>query len=480
MIVMSAEQPAPIQLASQEWQQPTLPVLKVVYPGDAVTVVGCCHMITDAELTMVAEKAEQTFLAYKQTPHHERAAILERLAAGIQQHAENLAKLITLECGKPIKLSNDEVNRAIEVCRGYANQLAVNENRVVQVQGREATIRPFPVGPVLAITPYNFPLNLVVHKVAPAIAAGCSITVKPSSKTPLTALYLGRLAAEAGYNALQVVPAESAVAEKLVKMPVFKKFSFTGSDSVGWRLAQQSATKKITLECGGNAACIINDVPDNKLKTVARRLAHGAFDYSGQSCIAVQRVLVKKDLLEELTPLLIQEARNLVVGNPLLPETDIGPMITPEDVFRVRNLIKNTINTGGNVVYGGNTYNALTMNPTIFNRTAPAMAINTDEVFGPVMTLEGYDDFDAALATANTSRYGLQVGVYTQDWQKTQRAYDVMDVGGVMLNDVPTTRLDVLPYGGVKASGLGREGVMTGIAEMSVLKTLVMDRTFGQ
>ncbi len=233
------------------------------------------------------------------------------------------------------------------------------------------------------------------------------------------------------------------------------------------------------MECGGNAACIVSDVPDGKLSTVARRIAHGAFDYSGQSCISVQRVMVKKDLLEELTPLLVQEARNMVVGNPLLPETDIGPMITPEDVFRVRNLIKDTINTGGNVVYGGNTYNALTMNPTIFNRTQPSMPINTDEIFGPVMTLEGYDDFDAALTNANNSRYGLQVGVYTQDWQKTQRAYDVMDVGGVMLNDVPTTRLDVLPYGGVKTSGYGREGVMTGIADMSVLKTLVVDKTFG-
>lgn len=478
MLLMSAEHPAPVQLGSQDWANPDLPTLKVVYPGDAVTVVGCCRMITAGDVATVCQEATASFHTFKHTPVHQRANILQTLATGIHDHSENLTKLITLETGKPIKLAAVEVERAVAVCQGYAQQLAVNENRVLQVAGREATMKRFPVGPVLAITPYNFPLNLVVHKLAPAIAAGCSLTIKPSPKAPLTALYLGKLAAEAGYTACQVVPTENDVAEALITCGVFQHISFTGSDTTGFHVAQLAGRTPVTLELGGNAACIVEDLPEDKLITAARRIAHGAFHFAGQSCISVQRVLVNAGLEEAFTNALIQEARALRVGNPLVAETDVGPMITPEDVFRVRNVIKDTIAEGGNVLYGGNTYNALTMNPTILNRTTPGMTVNRDEIFGPLLTITPYTDYDDALKLANDSRYGLQVGVYTQDWHKAQQAFEQLDVGGVLHNDVPTTRLDVLPYGGVKASGHGREGVLCGTDNFTYLKTLVTDKQF--
>lgn len=478
MLLMSAEHPAPIQLGGQEWANNNLPVLKVVYPGDAVTVVGCCRTITEAEIATVCHQAAKDFDRFKHSTVQQRSQILQKLAGGIEAHAENLAKLITLETGKPIKLSAVEVDRAISVCQGYAQQLAVNENRVIQVEGREATIRRFPVGPVLAITPYNFPLNLVVHKLAPAIAAGCSLTVKPSSKSPLTALYLGKLCIEAGYQALQVVPAPTAVTEGLITSGSFKHISFTGGDTTGQRIAQLAGGTPTTMELGGNAACIIEDIPEGKLQTVARRVAQGAFQFAGQSCISVQRLLVNQQVQEAFTAALVQEARNMIVGNPLVAETDLGPMITPEDVFRVRNVIKETIAQGGNVLYGGNTYNALTMNPTILNRTTPEMAVNRTEMFAPLLTVTTYQDYEQALAQANDSDYGLQVGVYTQSWQKAQQAFELMDVGGVLHNDIPTTRLDVLPYGGVKASGHGREGVLCGVENFTTLKTFITDKQF--
>ena len=478
MLMMSTEQPESLLLEGQAYHKPSLPVLSIIYPGDAVTKVGTCHQLTMEGVDTVADMAITGFHTHRRTTGEQRAEILTKLANKLVDHSESLAKLITLECGKPVTLSMLEVQRAVELCRGYANQVTTHENRVVRSGGREATLKYFPIGPVLAITPYNFPLNLVMHKLAPAIAAGCSLTLKPASKTPLTALYVGRLAVECGYTAINVVPCENDVAEALVHHPAFAKVTFTGSSAVGWHLYSQVGQKPMTLELGGNAACIVEDVSEDNVQRCARRIAQGAFGFSGQTCVSVQRVLVNNSIADSFTKALIAEARNLRVGNPLLPETDIGPMITPEDIIRTRELIKETIGEGGNVVYGGNTYNALTMNPTIFDRTTPSMRINREELFAPLMTLTLYDSYEDALTLANASEYGLQAGIYTADWHKAQRAFEVLDVGGVLINDVPTTRLDYLPYGGVKASGFGREGVMTGIAEFSTLKTLVVDPTF--
>lgn len=481
-MLVSMDTPEPILLDGQVLQKVDVPdksqLLNVVYPGDAVTVVGSCQPMTADDIPAVLQSAEEGFERHKKTTMQQRVTMLQKLALLIEAHQESLAKLITLESGKPVKLATIEVNRAQALCQGYANHLAVHENKTITIDGRQAEIQHFPLGPVLAITPFNFPLMLVMHKLAPAIASGCSFTVKPSSKTPLSAIYLGRLAVEAGYTAINIIPCESRLVDSLLRSQVFKKLTFTGSDVVGWQLKNKAGKMPVSLELGGNAACVIEDIPEGRIEKVARRVAKGAFWYSGQICISVQRVFIHQSVYKPFIDALIRETRGLRVGNPLLADTDLGPMITPEDVFRTRELIKQAIAQGANVLYGGNTYNALTMNPTIFEKTTPEMGINAEEVFAPLMTVTPYTNYDEALAMVNDSRYGLQAGVYTQSWAKAQQAFNTLDVGGVIINDVPTTRLDYLPYGGVKDSGLGREGVMTGIAEMSYIKTLVSDKHF--
>lgn len=481
-MLVSMDAPEPILLDGQVFKKdsPLNPdgLLKVMYPGDSVTQVGSCQPLLLHDVETLLTSAQEGFERHRKTTLQQRVDMLQQLSRLIETHQESLAKLITLECGKPITLAGIEVKRAIDVCQGYANHLSVHENKSITIENRQAMVQHFPLGPILAITPFNFPLMLVVHKLAPALAAGCSFTVKPSSKTPLTAIYLGRLAIEAGYTAINIIPCEPIVIDALLRSQVFKKLSFTGSDKIGWALKNKAGKMPVSLELGGNAACIVEDIPDGKMDKIARRIAKGAFLYSGQVCISVQRVFVQDQLYQPFIDSLIQATRVLRVGNPLLPDTDLGPMITPEDVVRVREMIKHAIQQGANVVYGGNTYNALTLNPSIFDRTTPEMSINREEVFAPLMTVTPYHDLDDAFRLVNDSRYGLQAGVYTQSWAKAQHAFDTLDVGGVMINDIPTTRVDYLPYGGVKDSGLGREGIMTGIAEMSYVKTMVSDKHF--
>lgn len=444
----------------------------VYYPGDAVTLVGDVHYADDLHFELIEKTAEQGFQSFRKTKPHQRAEILNNLADRLEAHTEALALLITKESGKPIKLSRNEVERGVKICRAYATQVERTTSQLLDVEGREARISRFPIGPVLAITPYNFPLNLVMHKLAPAIAAGCSITIKPAPQTPLTALYLGRLAIEAGYEAISVVPADNALAEKLVQSTAFRKFSFTGSAKVGWHLRSIAGNKSVTLELGGNAAVIVNDLnasPDE----VARRIAFGAFAFAGQICISVQRILIHEQLRESFLPALILATRQMKVGDPFKPETEIGPMISMNDLQRTRTIIKDALRAGANVVYGGNTYNAFTMNPTLLDRTTPEMAVNTEEVFAPIATVAFYKDFDAALRLVNQSRYGLQAGLYTADAAKADQAYQTLEVGGLLINEIPTYRADLLPYGGVKDSGLGREGVLSGMDEYTYVKTLI-------
>lgn len=448
-------------------------ILQVYYPADQVTIVGQCHCAEAVHVELITKVAEQGFQAYRKTKPIQRAAILNRLAQLLEEKQESLAVLITRECGKPIRLSRNEVERAIGVCRGYAREIERQESRLIYTDGRDARINRFPLGPVLAITPYNFPLNLVMHKLAPAIAAGCSITIKPAPKTPLTALFLGRLAVEAGYEAISVVPTmDNEVAEALVRSETFKKLSFTGSAKVGWHLRNIAGNKSVTLELGGTAPLIIDEFSE-PIENIAQRVAFGSFAYAGQICISVQRILVNERLKDEFMPALIAASRTMKVGDPMKVETEIGPMISIEDVQRTRAMIKDALKAGANVVYGGNTFNALTMNPTILDRIRPEMTINTEEVFAPVVTVAGYQHFDEAIALANYGRYGLQAGIYTNNPRHIEQAYQQLEVGGVIINDIPSYRADLLPYGGIKDSGTGREGVICGINEYSYVKTLV-------
>ena len=447
-------------------------VQPIYFPWDHATQVGACFQAEEVHLELIERAAVRGFQNFRNTKPSERAAILNRLGALLEKHQDALSRLITEESGKPIQLSKVEVDRAIKLCFAYAAEVSRASGALLEIDShRVARIQQFPIGPVLAITPYNFPLNLVVHKLAPAIAAGCSITIKPAPQTPLTALYLGRLAVEAGYQAISIVPMQNQWAERLVRSDAFAKLSFTGSASVGWMLRSIAGSKSVTLELGGNAALVVEDLPKSA-SDIAHRIAYGAFANAGQSCISVQRILLNKRIKEEFLASFVAAARGMKVGDPLRHDTEVGPMISIDAVQRARSVIKDALRAGANVVYGGNTYNMFTMNPTILDRTTPEMAVNTEEVFAPIVTIETYENFETALALVNQSKYGLQASVYTTDPKQAELAYQTLDVGGVVINDIPN-RADRLPYGGVKASGLGREGVMSGLAEYSYPKTLV-------
>jgi acyl-CoA reductase-like NAD-dependent aldehyde dehydrogenase len=342
-------------------------------------------------------------------------------------------------------------------------------------EGRWGLVQRFPVGPVLAITPFNFPLNLVAHKAAPAMAAGCPMLIKPAPQTPFTALALGEVILKAGWpeEALAVMPLENAdtgwLAEKEERI---KLVSFTGSAKVGWELKAHSGRKRVVLELGGNAALIVHDDwPD--LDAAAARTAHAAFSYAGQSCNSVQRVYVARRVFQTFLWKVVDEAAKLTAGNPVDEATEIGPMIRPGDAERVEAWVKEAVEGGAKVVTGGERKGAV-VTPTILSGTKPGMKVRDEEIFGPVVAIEPYDDFEQALAEANHSRWGLQAGLLTRDAGRILTAFRELEVGAMIVGDTPTWRLDPMPYGGVKESGLGREGIRSAIAEMTEPRMLVM------
>ena len=295
----------------------------VYYPADQSTQVGACHCAEALHIELIERAAEQGFQSFRKSKPAQRADILWKLANLLEANQETLAVLITRESGKPIKLSRNETERAIQICQGYAAETERLNHPLYQMDGREGRIGRFPLGPVLAITPYNFPLNLVVHKLAPAIAAGCSITVKPAPKTPLTALFLGRLAIEAGYDAISVIPTSNEVAEALATSDAFAKLSFTGSAAVGWRLKSRAGKKSVTLELGGNAALVVEDLSE-PVEEIAKRAAFGAFAFSGQICISVQRLLINERIKDAFLSAFVMATRALKVGDPMQKTDHIG------------------------------------------------------------------------------------------------------------------------------------------------------------
>jgi acyl-CoA reductase-like NAD-dependent aldehyde dehydrogenase len=445
-------------------------IATIYNPADGVSTVGSYHRAERLHIELIEHAAENGFKAFRETTIFRRAEILERLARLLEGDFEPFAKLITMEAGKPIQLARAEVTRSIQICRSYARQALQGDPPCLPVRGYHSRLVRFPIGPVLAITPFNFPLSLVMHKLAPAIAAGCSITLKPAPQTPLSALRLGGLAIEAGFEAISVVPSENALAEALVQLPVFQKISFTGSAAVGAKIRQLAGHRSLTLELGGNAAVIIEDLSQSA-EEIAERVAFGAFSYSGQICVSVQRILINEAIKEEFLPALVQAARTIKVGSPKDPDVLVGPMISMASLQRSRGIIKDALKAGANVVYGGNTFNTFTLNPTLVDRTTPTMPINTEEVFAPIATVQMYRNFEDAITLANQSRYGIQTGVYTANTQQQREAFARLETGGVLINEIPTFRADALPYGGVKESGQGREGVMAGIDEYSYQKT---------
>ncbi|MBL0926504.1 MAG: aldehyde dehydrogenase family protein [Phycisphaerales bacterium] len=425
--------------------------------------------------------------AAARTPPHARSAALRSVGESLALHAEELARVVTAESGKPIRDSRAEVSRAAGTFRIAAEEATRMLGELIPLghsdrsAGVEAISRRVPVGACSFITPFNFPLNLVAHKAAPAIAAGCPFIVKPSEKTPVSALRLGELMAEAlrahglPEEWFSILPADIADAAPLVEDDRLALLSFTGSDTVGWGLKARAGRKRLALELGGDAACIVDEgLTGEQTARAVERISAGAFGQSGQSCISVQRVLIHASAYEAVSHALVEAARRLPVGDPADERTVVGPMISEDAAARVEGWIRQAVGAGARLLCGGVRRGAI-LQPTLLDRVPrdPPCAIATNEVFAPVAMLEPFDGFDAACTRVNDSRFGLQAGLFSNNLRHVRRAWEVLQVGAVVVNDVPTFRPDAMPYGGVKDSGLGREGPRSAMREFTDERLLV-------
>jgi acyl-CoA reductase-like NAD-dependent aldehyde dehydrogenase len=424
--------------------------------------------------------AVKAFGTTRRLPAFERQRVLRRISASLTERKEEFSRTLAQEAGKPIKGARIEVERAIftfnvaaeESTRIYGEYLPLDWQEFTA--GRWGIVRRFPLGPIAGITPFNFPINLVAHKVAPAIAAGCPMVLKPAPQTPLCSLLLAECVQQAGWpdGGLNVLPLSNEDAGLLVTDDRIKLISFTGSVPVGWDIKRRAGKKKVVLELGGNAAVIVHS--DADLSYAADRCLTGGFAYAGQTCISVQRILVEHSVYGKFADLLIEGVKKLKVGDPLDDSTDVGPLIRESDAVRTAVWIDEAVRAGARLLCGGNR-KGLIVEPTVLTGTRPDMKVNSQEVFGPVVTVEPYKDFDQALRMVNNSAYGMQAGIFTRDAKLLFQAYDELEVGGVIAGDVPSFRVDHMPYGGVKDSGLGREGLRYAIEEMTEPKLLVMN-----
>ena len=453
--------------------------LEVLSPWSG-EVVGEVCLAGPGEWEAAITAAERAAVTLRNMSSQERREMLEALVAGVKACQAELAQTIVAEGGKPITYARGEVSRGVMTLALAAEEAARLGGEVLPLDltrasaGRWGITRRFPVGPVLGITPFNFPFNLVAHKVGPALAAGNPIIIKPSSACPLTALKLAEIWAQAGLPAggLQVLPSASRLAEAAVADDRLKVLSFTGSAAVGWDLKGKAGKKRVILELGGNAACIIDAGAD--LAYAARRAAIGAFAHAGQVCIAVQRLLVHREIYESFQAIFLKTIEaEILAGDPAREETVIGPMIDAPAADRVRQWVQEAKHGGAKLVAGnpgaGNLIPAM-----VLTGVTREMKVWNQEVFGPVVVLTPFDDFAQALALANDSDYGLQAGVFTPNLAHMWQAFETLEVGGVIINDAPIFRLDHMPYGGTKASGLGREGVRYAMEELTDLRLLAL------
>lgn len=452
---------------------------EVLSPYDG-SVVGTVHQGTATHVEAAVRAAQHAFETTRKMASFERQQILLAISGRIKESREEFATLMALEAGKPIRTARAEVDRAIftfAVAAEEATRIG-GEWLPLDLQpssaGRGGIVRRFPLGPVLGITPFNFPLNLVAHKVAPAIAAGCTMVLKPAPKTPLCALRLAEIAASAGLpdGALNVLPMTNGDAGRLVGDDRLKLLSFTGSATVGWSLKAKAGKKKVVLELGGNAAVTVHS--DADVDQAAAKCVVGGFSYAGQSCISVQRIFVQREIEPQFTEKLVAEVQKLKVGDPIEESTDVGPMIDESAARRASEWIDEAVTGGAQLLCGGKRRGTL-VEPTVLTHTTPRMKVSCEEVFAPVVVVEPYDDFDEAIRRVNDSPYGLQAGVFTRDARLLFRAFEQIEVGGVIANDMSSFRIDHMPYGGVKDSGMAREGLRYSIEEMTEPRLLVIN-----
>ena len=410
---------------------------------------------------------------------YERQAVLDHCVMRFRERAEELALLLCIEAGKPIRDARGEVTRLIDTFR-IASEEAVRMHGALQTldispraRGYRGMWKRVPIGPCSFISPFNFPLNLAAHKIAPALAVGCPFVMKPASRTPLGALVIGEVLAETALpeGAFSILPCTRDGADLFTTDDRLKLLSFTGSPDVGWDLKARAGKKKVVLELGGNAAVIVDH--DTRIDDAVDRIVFGAFYQSGQSCISVQRILVHRSIYDDVRDRLVAKTKELVSGDPREETTFIGPMIAESEAIRLHNWIEEAVAAGARLLCGGRRQGAM-LEATLLENVPRSAKVCTEEAFGPVALLSKFDDFEQAIAEVNDSRFGLQAGVFTRDFYKVQRAWDELEVGGVIVGDVPSYRVDNMPYGGVKDSGLGREGVIFAMEDMTEIRNLVI------
>jgi acyl-CoA reductase-like NAD-dependent aldehyde dehydrogenase len=477
MTTTTAARPHPIFLAGR-WVESPDPLI-VHNPADPSAPAGSTFHATEAQYEEAVQAAVAAFEVTRAMPAYERGAILRHVSAGIKARRDELGRLIATEAGKPLRDALTEVDRAVLTFRLGAEEAERMYGEVIPLdlmassRGRVGITRRFPIGPIAGISPFNFPLNLAAHKVAPAIASGNPIVLKPPSKDPLVMLTVAEIIEEAGAPAgsVSVLPMSRELGDRMVADERFKLLSFTGSPSVGWRMKERAGKKRVVLELGGNAGVIVDKSAD--LDWAVRRTLVGAFSYSGQVCISVQRMFIHEAIWDQFMERFVAGAKALRVGDPLDASTDIGPMVDAAAASRTQRWVDEAIALGGRVLLGG-TASGTFFPPTILTDTPVTAQVCSSEAFAPLVVAFPFRSTDEAIARVNESSFGLQTGIFTNDLAGAWRAFHELEVGGVIVNDVPTYRIDNMPYGGVKDSGFGREGIRWAMEDMTEIRIMVM------
>lgn len=455
--------------------------ITVVNPFDD-SVVGKAAAASPDDYTHAIDVADKMFAVTRTLPSYKRSETCRAIAKGLEKNLEQFTKMMSLELGKAYKDAKGEVKRAIGVFTVAAEEAKRIGGEIIDLdwaagsEDRVGLVRRFPKGVVAGISPFNFPLNLVAHKIAPAIAAGNTIVLKPASKTPLIALMLAELINKTDHpkGAVSILPGSSKASAPLLEDPRVKLITFTGSSAVGWWIKKHAADKEVVLELGGNAGVAIAD--DADLKYAVDRLAYGAFAAAGQSCISVQRIYVHENVYDEFVKIFKARVKQLKIGNPLDPDIDMGMMVDKESVEGTVENIRKAVEGGAKVITGGKPlHDGRTLEPTLLENVKTSMDVCSKEAFAPLAVLLKYKDFHKAIDEINNSEYGLQAGVFTQRIKDIWYAFERIEAGGIVVNDIPTYRADHQPYGGMKNSGVGREGVKYAIEDQTDVKILSMN-----
>jgi acyl-CoA reductase-like NAD-dependent aldehyde dehydrogenase len=446
------------------------------YTGEVATQIA----LADANvIDMAIEAAEASQPTLNKMPAYKRQQILEHCVNRFRERFDELAYALCIEAGKPIKDARGEVTRLIDTFKIAAEESVRISGEVMNLEiterakGYQGQYKKVPIGPCSFISPFNFPLNLAAHKIAPAIAAGCSFVLKPASRTPIGALIIGEILAETDLpkGSFSILPCSRDGADLFTTDDRFKLLSFTGSPDVGWQLKAKAGKKPVILELGGNAGCIVDH--DADIDDAVERIVFGAYYQSGQSCISVQRIFIHESIYAEFKSKYQTKVANLVHGDPLNEDTFIGPMISESEAKRLEKWINSAVSDGAKLLCGGKR-DGLMLEATLLEDAPIDSDVNSEEAFGPVSIISSFSNFDEALALVNNSQFGLQAGIFTRDIYKAHKAWDELDVGGVVIGDVPSWRVDNMPYGGVKESGLGREGIKFAIEDMTEIRLMVI------